>query len=83
MSAGLSPRILCSSGVIFGLVSSSLMQSRYPRAGGANQPRGVPRRRSRYTSPVFFFFSNRLGCLGSIVLSIVLTVILMAVLQLL
>jgi hypothetical protein len=32
---------------------------------------------------VFFFFSNRFGCLGSIMLSIVLSVILMAILQLL
>jgi hypothetical protein len=32
---------------------------------------------------VFFFFSNRFGCLGSIMLSIVLTVILMAFLRLL
>jgi hypothetical protein len=30
---------------------------------------------------VFFFFSNRLGCLGSIILSVVLTLILMAVLR--
>ena len=37
----------------------------------------------RYTFPVFFFFSNRLGCLGSILLSIVITVILMAILGLL
>ena len=32
---------------------------------------------------MFFFFSNRLGCLGSIVLSIVLTLLLMAVLSIL
>jgi hypothetical protein len=32
---------------------------------------------------VFFFFSNRFGCLGSIMLSVVLSVILMAILQLL
>lgn len=31
---------------------------------------------------MFFFFSNRLGCLGSILLSVVLTLILMAVLGL-
>lgn len=30
---------------------------------------------------VFFFFSNRLGCLGSLMLSIVLSLILMAVLR--
>jgi len=29
---------------------------------------------------VFFFFSNRLGCLGSIVVSLVLTVVLVLVL---
>ncbi len=41
-------------------------------------------RRERGTPPnVFFFFSNRFGCLGSIMLSIVLTVILMAFLRLL
>jgi hypothetical protein len=31
---------------------------------------------------VFFFFSNRLGCLGSLALSIVLTLLLLAVLAL-
>ena len=29
---------------------------------------------------MFFFFSNRLGCFGSIVLSVVLTLILIAIL---
>ncbi len=38
---------------------------------------------ARYTTDVFFFFSNRFGCLGSIVLSIVATLVLMAVLRLL
>jgi hypothetical protein len=32
---------------------------------------------------MFFFFSNRLGCLGSILVSVVLTVILIAILSLL
>lgn len=32
---------------------------------------------------MFFFFSNRLGCLGSILVSIVLTVLLILVLRLL
>jgi hypothetical protein len=32
---------------------------------------------------VFFFFSNRLGCLGSLLVSLVLTVLLIAVLGLL
>lgn len=32
---------------------------------------------------MFFFFSNRLGCLGSIMLSIVVSVILLAILRLL
>ena len=32
---------------------------------------------------MFFFFSNRLGCLGSIVLSIVVTVVLLAILSIL
>ena len=83
MSAGLSPRILCSSGVIFGVVSSSLMQSRYPGASGRNRPEACGRP-GRGTPPdVFFFFSNRFGCLGSIMLSIVLTVLLMAFLRIL
>jgi hypothetical protein len=30
---------------------------------------------------VFLFFSNRLGCLGSLVLSVVLTLVLLAVLR--
>ena len=30
---------------------------------------------------MFFFFSNRLGCLGSILVSVVLTLILIAVLN--
>lgn len=30
---------------------------------------------------MFFFFSNRLGCLGSILVSVVLTVVLIAVLR--
>lgn len=30
---------------------------------------------------MFFFFSNRLGCLGSLVLSVVLTLILIAILR--
>jgi hypothetical protein len=32
---------------------------------------------------VFFFFSNRLGCLGSILVSVVLTLVLLAVLTVL
>jgi hypothetical protein len=32
---------------------------------------------------MFFFFSNRLGCLGSIAVSIVVTAILLLILQLL
>jgi len=38
---------------------------------------------SRYSGCVFLFFSNRFGCLGSIVASVVLTLVLMAVLRLL
>ncbi len=30
---------------------------------------------------MFFFFSNRLGCLGSLVLSVVLSLILLAILR--
>jgi hypothetical protein len=35
------------------------------------------------TSPVFLFFSNRLGCLGSILASVVGTLILLALLHVL
>ena len=41
------------------------------------------RGRRWYSPGVFFFFSNRLGCLGSIVLSIVVTVVLLAILSIL
>jgi hypothetical protein len=60
------------------------MPTRYPRARTGN------RQRSGWASAVggtalgvFFFFSNRLGCLGSIMLSIVLTVVLLAILSIL
>jgi hypothetical protein len=39
----------------------------------------VGRGAARYRVDVFFFFSSGIGCLGSIVLSIVLTLILMAI----
>ena len=32
---------------------------------------------------MFFFFSNRLGCLGSLVLSVLVTLVLIAILNLL
>jgi hypothetical protein len=32
---------------------------------------------------VFLFFSNRMGCMGSLILSVVLSLVLMAVLRLL
>ena len=35
-----------------------------------------------FCNAMFFFFSNRLGCMGSIVASVVLTVIVLAVLRL-
>jgi hypothetical protein len=45
-----------------------------PRAGGISRPRrGQP-------VPMFFFFSNRLGCLGSIMISLVITGILLLLL---
>jgi hypothetical protein len=50
------------------------MQPRYPAARVGN-------RCVRYSPAVFFFFSNRFGCLGSLVLSVVLTLVLMAVLR--
>jgi hypothetical protein len=36
----------------------------------------------RVPSTVFFFFSNRLGCLGSLLLSLALTAVLLLVLSL-
>jgi hypothetical protein len=33
------------------------------------------------SKPLFFFFSNRLGCFGSIALSVVLTLILIALIR--
>ena len=35
-----------------------------------------------YGGAVFFFFSNRLGCLGSLMLSVVVTMVLIAILNL-
>jgi energy-converting hydrogenase Eha subunit E len=49
--------------------------------GGDPHHRGA-RRRIGYISGVFLFFSNRLGCLGSIALSVIVTLVLIAVLQL-
>jgi hypothetical protein len=39
------------------------------------------RRRRGHRVEVFFFFSNRLGCLGSLLLSLVVTAILVMVLS--
>ena len=45
---------------------------------------GASRRPGRVSGDlVFFFFSNRLGCLGSLVVSAVLTLLLLALLTLL
>ena len=82
MSAGAFARTSYSSGVSFGV--SSLMPTRYPPADACNQRAGRVASGRRWYSPgVFFFFSNRLGCLGSIVLSIVVTVVLLAILSIL
>ena len=35
--------------------------------------------RTGHRAPVFFFFSNRLGCLGSLLLSAVLTLVLLLI----
>ena len=37
---------------------------------------------ARYSGTVFLFFSNRLGCLGSILVSLVLTLVVVAVFSL-
>ena len=82
MSAGALARTSYSSGVILGV--SSLMPTRYPPAGTGNrQGRGWADAVGGTALGVFFFFSNRLGCLGSIVLSIVVTVVLLAILSIL
>ncbi|MDQ3384789.1 MAG: hypothetical protein M3503_02065 [Actinomycetota bacterium] len=64
-------------------MSSSLMESRYPGPRGANPSQVCAGRKRGTPLRVFFFFSNRFGCLGSIMLSVVLTLILMAILRLL
>jgi hypothetical protein len=46
---------------------------RRSRSGRVNGP--------RYTGQVFFFFSSRLGCLGSLLVSVILTVLLILVLK--
>ena len=43
----------------------------------------VDARKRRVVPRMFVFFSNRLGCAGSIILSLVLTVVLIAILNLL
>jgi hypothetical protein len=35
--------------------------------------------RPGHVAPVFFFFSNRLGCLGSLLVSAVLTIVLLMI----
>lgn len=44
---------------------------------------GASRRPGRVSGDLVFFFSNRLGCLGSLVVSAVLTLLLLALLTLL
>ena len=43
--------------------------------------RSGPLRATRATPTMFLFFSNRLGCLGSLLVSVVLTVIVLLVLN--
>ncbi len=43
----------------------------------------LPRHPIGHSGPVFFLFSNRLGCLGSLLLSAALTLILLLVLDVL
>ena len=42
--------------------------------------RGVPTPATGHGSEVFLFFSNRLGCLGSLLISVIATLILLAIL---
>ena len=46
-------------------------------------PPGSPLTRAGQWAPVFFFFSNRLGCLGSLILSALLTLLLLLALDVL
>jgi hypothetical protein len=57
--------------------------ARNPAAqSGSKKGRALPRWRvlSTMGAPMFFFFSNRLGCLGSILVSVVLTLLLLLLL---
>ncbi len=79
MSAGAFARTSYSSGVSFGV--SSLMRTRYPPADAGNRRAGGwPAVVGGTALGVFFFFSNRLGCLGSILISAVGTLILLLLL---
>ena len=49
---------------------------------GGGDPTGLRPRTARTTPEMFFFFSNRLGCLGSLLLSAVITLAVFAVLRL-
>jgi hypothetical protein len=56
--------------------------------GGGRRADGAPRaliariafRASGYRGPMFVFFSNRLGCLGSILVSVIGTLVILALL---
>lgn len=57
--------------------STARLRFRVPTAGaGTALPRPVP----TIGAPVFLFFSNRLGCFGSLVLSLAVTAVLILVL---
>ena len=51
-------------------------QRKGPR-DGAHTRAGSPRARDGHRQKVFFLFSNRLGCLGSLLLSAILTLVLL------
>lgn len=51
-----------------------------PRGGGVVKQLLLAISTGGYTRRMFVFFSNRLGCFGSIVVSVVLTVVLLLVL---
>jgi hypothetical protein len=49
-------------------------------AGTASASQTATRPNAGYRTPMFFFFSNRLGCLGSLAVSVIGTLVLLLVL---
>ena len=54
-----------------------------PYEGTGPPPEGSGTAPAGKGGPVFFFFSNRLGCLGSLVVSVLLSLLLIGLLRLL